>query len=196
MRIAEVKRKTNETEISLRLNLDGTGLHQIDTGIGFLDHMLNHLAVHGLMDIELTARGDLQVDTHHTVEDCAIVLGQAVDQALGARAGICRMGSAWVPMDEALAFVCLDYSARPYAVVKTSWNGPSIGALATSQIDHFLETFAFSSRTTLHARIEYGRDDHHCAEALFKALGRAMAEAGRMDSRRGGIVPSTKGVLV
>ncbi len=196
MRTAEINRKTNETDITLKLNLDGTGLHKIDTGIGFLNHMLDHLAVHGLMDLDLTARGDLEVDTHHTVEDCAIVLGQAFDQALGDRSGIQRMASAFVPMDEALAFVSLDLSGRPYAVIKTDWHGPMLGGMAVSQIDHFIETFAFASRTTLHARVEYTRDDHHAAEALFKALGRSLADALKVDPRRQGRIPSTKGRIV
>jgi imidazoleglycerol-phosphate dehydratase len=193
---AEVTRKTNETEVTIRLDLDGTGKHRNDTGIGFLDHMLDHLAVHGLLDLEVTARGDLQVDTHHTVEDVAIALGQAFELALGSKAGLNRIGSAYVPMDDTLAFVCLDFSGRPYAVVQTRWSGSAIGPISVSQIDHFLESFAFTSKTTLHARVEYGRDDHHAAEALFKALGRAIAEAAAVDPRRAGTVPSTKGTLV
>jgi imidazoleglycerol-phosphate dehydratase len=196
MRIAEIHRQTNETDISIKLNLDGTGAHRIDTGIGFFNHMLNHLALHSLIDLDLTARGDLEVDTHHTVEDCAIVLGQAVEQALGDRAGIQRMASAFVPMDDSLAFACIDLSGRPYAVVKTIWNSPSVGGMATSQFDHFFESFAFSSKATLHARVEYGRDDHHNAEALFKALGRCLGEAVRLDPRWQGTIPSTKGSLM
>jgi imidazoleglycerol-phosphate dehydratase len=195
-RTAEITRKTNETDITIRLNLDGTGKHKNDTGIGFLNHMLDHLAVHGLLDLEVTARGDLEVDTHHTVEDCAIALGQAFEQALGDKAGISRIGSAYVPMDDSLAFVCLDFSGRPYAVIQTRWLGHAIGPVPVSQIDHFFESFAFNSKTTLHARVEYGRDDHHAAEALFKALGRSIAEAAAIDPRRAGAIPSTKGTLV
>lgn len=195
MRIAELQRKTNETDIRVRMDLDGSGKHAISTGIGFFDHMLNHLALHSLIDLEVTARGDLEVDTHHTVEDCAMVLGQALDRALGDRAGIVRMGSAYVPMDDSLAFVSLDLCGRSYAVLKTQWNRPTVGSLDTSQLDHFFETFAFSSRTTLHAQILYGRDDHHGAEALFKALGRALYAAVAIDPRRAGGIPSTKGSL-
>jgi imidazoleglycerol-phosphate dehydratase len=195
MRTAKINRKTNETEISLSLNLDGKGKYTIDTGIGFLDHMLSHVAVHGLFDLELKARGDLQVDVHHSVEDCALVLGQAFDQALGDRAGIVRMGSAYVPMDESLAFVCVDLSGRPYAVVQAEWHGPSVGELPTSLFPHFLESLAVTARCNLHARVLYGRDDHHQAEALFKALGRALDEATRLDPRRAGSIPSTKGKL-
>ncbi len=195
MRNADIHRKTNETDIHIKLDLDGSGQHTIHTGIGFFDHMLNHLALHSLTDLEVSARGDLEIDTHHTVEDCAILLGQAFDQALGSRAGIARMGSAYVPMDDTLAFVSLDLSGRPYAVIKTQWNRPTVGSMDTSQIDHFFESFAFSSRTTLHAQILYGRDDHHGAEALFKALGRALYAAVAIDPRRQGAIPSTKGSL-
>lgn len=195
MRIAEIRRKTSETEIRLRLNLDGSGQHKIDTGVGFFDHMLGHVAVHGLFDLELEAKGDLHIDSHHTVEDCALVLGQAFDQALGDRKGIARMGSAYVPMDEALAFVAVDLSGRPYAVVQADWHTSSVGGVPTSLFPHVLESFAASGRCNLHARVLYGRDDHHQAEALFKALGRALDEATKVDARRGGLIPSTKGTL-
>jgi imidazoleglycerol-phosphate dehydratase len=195
MRTAKVERRTNETEITLDLNLDGTGKYTIDTGIGFLDHMLSHVAVHGLFDLELKARGDLHVDVHHSMEDCALVLGQAFDQALGDRAGIVRMGSAYVPMDESLAFVCVDLSGRPYSVIKAEWNSPNVGNIPTSLFPHFLESFAITSRSNLHAQILYGRDDHHQAEALFKALGRALDVATRNEPRRSGNIPSTKGSL-
>ena len=195
MRSAEIHRKTNETDIFVRMDLDGAGRHTVKTGIPFFDHMLNHLAVHSLIDLEVQAAGDLEIDTHHTVEDCAIVLGQALDQALDNRAGVTRMGSAYVPMDDTLAFVSLDLSGRPYAVLKTLWNRPVVGGMDTSQIDHFIESFAFSSRTTLHAQILYGRDDHHGAEALFKALGRALYAAVTIDPHRAGVIPSTKGSL-
>jgi len=195
MRTAKIDRKTNETEISLSLNLDGKGKYSIDTGVGFLDHMLSHVAVHGLFDLELKARGDLQVDVHHTVEDCALVLGQAFEQALGDRSGILRMGSATVPMDESLAFVCVDLSGRPYSVIQAEWHTPAVGDIPTSLFPHFLESFAVTSRCNLHARILYGRDDHHQAEALFKALGRALDEATKIDPRRARTIPSTKGNL-
>ena len=195
MRTAEIHRKTNETDIRLKLNLDGSGAHQINTGIGFLDHMLDHLALHGLFDLELEARGDLQVDYHHTVEDCALVLGQAIDQALGERAGIVRISSAYVPMDESLAFVAIDLSGRPYAVVRAKWHTPAVGGIPTSLFAHFLESLAITSRCNLHARVLYGQDDHHQVEALFKALGRALQGAVLLDPRRQGKVPSTKGTL-
>lgn len=195
MRTTKVERNTNETKITLELNLDGSGKHKIDTGIGFLDHMLSHVAVHGMFDMALKAQGDLHVDFHHTVEDCALVLGQALDQALGKRAGIVRMGSACVPMDESLAFVCVDLSGRPYSIVQADWHGPSVGGIPASLIPHFLESLAVTSRSNLHARILYGRDDHHQAEALFKALGRALDVATRIDRRRTDRILSTKGSL-
>lgn len=195
MRTAKITRTTKETDITLKLNLDGKGKAAIETGIGFLDHMLHHIAVHGLFDLELSAQGDLHVDEHHTVEDCALVLGQAFAQALGDKKGIIRMGSAYVPMDEALAFVALDFSGRPYAVLQTEWGSPYVGGVATSLFDHFLESFAMQAGCNLHARLLYGRDDHHKAEALFKALGRALDAATRLDPRRGGTIPSTKGAI-
>ena len=195
MRTATIKRTTSETDIQLRLSLDGTGQCTVSTGVGFLDHMLRHIAVHGLFDLEIKAIGDLDIDAHHTVEDVAILLGQAFDQALGDRKGIVRMGSATVPMDEALAFVAIDLSGRPYAVIAADWHTPSIGSLPTTLIPHFLESFAFNARLNLHARVEYGRDDHHQAEALFKALGRALDAATRVDERRAEAIPSTKGSL-
>ena len=195
MRTAEIHRTTNETDIQVRLNLDGVGTHEITTGVGILDHMLSHVAVHGLFDLTLTARGDLHIDSHHTIEDCALALGQAVDQALGDRKGIARMGSAYVPMDEALAFVALDLSGRPYTVFEAEWRAPMIGQMPTSLVGHFFESLAVTARMNLHARVLYGRDDHHQAEALFKALGRALDAATQLDPRRGGAIPSTKGTL-
>jgi imidazoleglycerol-phosphate dehydratase len=195
LRIAEIERKTAETEIKVRLNLDGKGIVRARTGLGFLDHMLTHIAVHGLFDLDLEAKGDLEVDPHHTVEDCALVLGKALDQTLGDRAGIVRMGSAYVPMDESLAFVSLDLSGRPYAVVQVDWHSPAVGGLPTSLMDHFCESLAVTGRLNLHARVLYGRDDHHQAEALFKALGRALDAATRIDPRRKDRIPSTKGTL-
>jgi imidazoleglycerol-phosphate dehydratase len=195
MRTASLQRKTNETEISIELNLDGTGQHDISTGIGFLDHMLSHVAMHGLFDLTVKAKGDLYIDVHHTVEDVALVLGSAFDQALTDRKGIVRMSSCFVPMDETLAFVAIDLSGRPYAVIEAEWGMSPVGNIPTSLFPHFLESFAITSRSNLHARILYGRDDHHKAEALFKALARALAGATQLDPRRGGVVPSTKGSL-
>ena len=195
IRTAKIHRETNETDISIDLNLDGTGLHDIGTGIGFLDHMLAHIAVHGLFDLTIKAKGDLYIDVHHTVEDVALALGAGFDQALGDRKGIVRMGSFYVPMDEALAFVALDLSGRPYAVIKAEWGMAPVGNIPTSLFPHFLESFAVTSRSNLHARILYGRDDHHKAEALFKALARSLDAATQLDPRRAGSVPSTKGSL-
>jgi imidazoleglycerol-phosphate dehydratase len=193
-RSGSIQRKTGETDLSVTLDLDGAGLYQVDTGLGFLDHMLAQLAAHGLFDLWVRTNGDLEVDEHHTVEDVAIGLGQALDRALGERRGIVRMGQAYAPLDEALAQVIVDLSGRPYAVVEAEFATANIGAVGTDLIIHFLETLAFQARISLHARVLYGRNDHHKAEALFKALGRALDAATRLDPRRQG-VPSTKGVL-
>lgn len=195
MRIAEISRQTNETQIQIKLDLDGTGKHDISTGIGFLDHMLNHLAVHGLFDLSVQAKGDLHVDTHHTVEDTALALGQVFDRALRDRQAIIRMGDSFAPMDEALAHVAIDLSGRPYSVIQAEWHTPYIGNIPTSLVPHFFESFAITARCNLHARLLYGRDDHHQAEALFKAWARALDVATQIDPRRAGVIPSTKGVL-
>jgi len=194
MRTAKINRKTSETQIEIELNLDGSGLHDIATGIGFLDHMLTHLAVHGLFDLTVRSAGDLQIDVHHTLEDTALALGSAFDQALGDRKGIIRMASFYAPMDETLAFVTLDLSGRPYSVISAEWGSAPVGQIPTSLFPHFLESFSVTARCNLHAQILYGRDDHHKAEALFKALARALDAATAMDSRRQS-VPSTKGTL-
>jgi imidazoleglycerol-phosphate dehydratase len=195
MRTASVVRTTNETDITLALNADGSGRHDIATGVGFLDHLLTHLAVHGLFDLTVRATGDLYIDAHHTVEDTALVLGQAFAEALGDRRGLVRMGHAYAPMDEALAFVAVDLSGRPYAVVRAEWHTPAIGQVPTSLVSHFFESLAVTMKANLHARVLYGRDDHHQAEALFKALARALDAATQIDPRRAGAVPSTKGSL-
>ncbi len=194
MRNSEIHRVTQETDVLVRLELDGSGKADISTGVGFYDHMLHHVAHHGLFNLTVKATGDLHIDEHHTVEDVAIALGQALDRALGDRAGITRMSDAWVTMDEALAQVSVDLSGRPYAVFHGEWATPRIGTLGTSLIPHAFESLATHARMNLHARVLYGRDDHHKAEALFKALGRALDAATQIDPRRGG-VPSTKGVL-
>lgn len=196
MRTADVHRVTNETDIRIKLDLDGKGIHSIQTGIPFLDHMLSHVAVHGLINLEIASQGDLEVDFHHTVEDCALVLGEALDRALGERKGIVRMASAYAPMDESLVFVAIDLSGRPYAVVDTAWHTSEVGGIPTSLFPHFLESLAVTARCNLHARLIYGRDDHHQAEALFKGLGRALDAAISLDPRRGQTVPSTKGRIV
>lgn len=193
-RQATITRQTKETNIKLTLNLDGSGQAAIATGVGFFDHMLHHVAVHGLFDLTVEAAGDLHIDAHHTIEDVAIAFGQALDQALGDRAGIVRMGSSIVPMDDALAQVIVDLSGRPYAVVQARFDAAFIGEMPTTLIAHVLESIAANARINLHAKILDGWDDHHKAEALFKALGRALDAATQLDPRRSG-VPSTKGTL-
>jgi imidazoleglycerol-phosphate dehydratase len=195
MRTAEISRQTNETQIEVILGLDGKGEHQISTGIGFLDHMLTHLAVHGLFDLSVQAKGDLHIDVHHTVEDVALALGQAFDKALGDRKGIVRISDCFAPMDETLAHVTVDLSGRPYAVIQAEWHTPYLGNIPTTLFPHFFESFAVTSRCNIHARILYGRDDHHQAEALFKAWARALDAASQIDPRRTGVIPSTKGML-
>ncbi len=194
IRTATIHRQTKETDIQITLGLDGRGECTVQTGIGFLDHMLTAFAGHGLFDLQVRATGDLHIDNHHTIEDTAIVLGQALNEALGDRRGIQRMGHAYVPMDEALAFVAVDISGRPYTVFRAEWRTAQIGEFPTDLVEHFFETLAVHGRLTLHARAEYGRNDHHQAEALFKALARALRQAVDLDGRRVG-VPSTKGVL-
>ncbi len=193
-RAAVLERKTQETQVSLTLNLDGAGRADIATGVRMLDHLLSHVAVHGLFDLEIRATGDLDIDAHHTVEDVAIVLGDALDRALGDKRGIARMGHAYVPMDEALALVVVDLSGRAYAVVDAAFAAPMLGTMPTSLVAHFLETLAVHAKMNLHARVLYGHEDHHQAEALFKALGRALAMAVAVEPRRAGVA-STKGTL-
>jgi imidazoleglycerol-phosphate dehydratase len=195
MRTAEISRQTNETQITIKVELDGTGKHGISTGIGFLNHMLAHLAVHGLFDLSVQAEGDLEVDTHHIVEDVALALGQAFDKALADRKGIFRMGDCFAPMDETLAHVVVDLSGRPYAVIQAEWHTPYVGNIPCTLFPHFFESFAVTSRCNVHARVLYGRDDHHQAEALFKAWARALDAATQLDPRRAGVIPSTKGTL-
>ena len=194
-RRAAVTRETRETTISVEVVIDGRGAASVATGLGMLDHLLNQLARHGLFDITLQATGDLQVDAHHTVEDVAIVLGQAFDRALGDRVGIERMGHAVVPLDEALALVAVDLSGRGYAVTEAVFGAATIGQLPTELIGHFLETFARENRCNLHVQLLRGTNSHHVAEAIFKALARALDTATRIDDRRLGTVPSTKGTL-
>ena len=194
-RSCRVERQTRETHITLSLNLDGSGAHDIQTGLGFFNHMLAQVAVHGLFDLQIEAQGDLEVDAHHTVEDVGLALGDAFNQALGDRKGIMRMASAAVPMDDSLAYVVIDLSGRPYTVFQVTWHGPNIGVLPTSLIGHFFESFAITARCNLHALVLYGKDDHHQAEALFKAFGRALDAATSIDARRAGQIPSTKGIV-
>ncbi len=194
-RTATITRQTRETAITVELALDGRGNGRIRTGIGMLDHLLEQIARHGLFDITLDATGDLEVDAHHTVEDIAIVLGQAFDRALGDRAGITRMAHALVPLDEVLALVALDLSGRGYPVVEADFKPPMLGGLPTELIAHFLETFAREARLNLHVRLLAPGNAHHQAEAIFKALARALDAACTIDPRRLGTVPSTKGTL-
>jgi imidazoleglycerol-phosphate dehydratase len=194
-RTATISRRTGETDITLTLTVDGTGAADLATGIGFLDHMLTLFAKHGLFDISAKAVGDLHVDEHHTAEDVCICLGQALDRALGERRGIVRTAHSFVPMDEALGFVAVDLGGRPYCVVDAVFVTPRVGQLGTDLITHLFESIAIHARLNLHARILYGHNDHHKVEALFKAFGRALDSATRIDERLGGAVPSTKGTL-
>lgn len=186
-----VRRVTRETDVTVTVDLDGSGMADVETGIGFYDHLLGSLAHHGLLDLTIRATGDLQVDDHHTVEDVALVLGAAVAEALGDRAGIVRFGDASVPMDEAVATAILDVGGRPFAVIDLPFRGERAGTLTLQNVEHALEAFARTAGTTIHLR-GTGRNDHHLAEAAFKALGRALRAATASDPRRTGIA-STKG---
>jgi imidazoleglycerol-phosphate dehydratase len=192
-RSARIERTTRETRVDLSLELDGRGSAEVATGVGFLDHLLTSLAHHGLFDLSVTTEGDLEIDDHHTVEDTALVLGQAFAEALGDRAGIVRYGDAAVPMDEALATAVVDVGGRPYAVLDLAFSSDRIGSLSTQMIPHALEALARTAGFTLHLTAR-GRNDHHVAEAVFKALARALREAVADDPRRAGI-PSTKGTM-
>jgi len=189
------ERETKETKVSVEVDLDGSGRAAIDTGVGMLDHLLEQIARHGRIDITISAKGDLQIDPHHTAEDVAICLGRALKKALGKREGIVRFGHAVVPLDEALALVAIDLSGRGYAALDLSWTGEKVGELPTDLIGHMLWSIATEARLTLHARILAGASDHHKAEAVFKALARALGAATRLDPRLAGQVPSTKGTL-
>lgn len=192
-RTAEVKRETGETNIELSLNLDGSGVAEISTGTGFLDHLFTALARHARFDLKLTCKGDLEVDDHHTAEDCALVLGQAIDEALGERRGIARFGWAYAPMDESLARASVDLSGRPFSVASVRLAGERIGELASENVEHVLASLAEASRSSIHVDVLRGMNDHHRAEAAFKALALALRQAVARDGS--GDVPSTKGVL-
>jgi len=195
MRSASIQRETAETRISCRLGLDGRGRVEVSTGVGFFDHMLTLLARHSLIDLELETKGDLEVDAHHTVEDTGIVLGQAVREALGDKAGIRRYGWCSLPMDESLARVALDIGGRPYLVFQTPGQPEAIGGnFAFSLVEEFFRAFAFNLGANLHAEVPYGRDSHHMAEALFKGLAKCLVQAVAVDSRIDGVL-STKEVL-
>ncbi len=192
-REAEIRRKTNETDITCRLNLDDGDVRTIATGIGFLDHLLDSLARHARIGLELRCTGDLHVDDHHTAEDCALVLGEALSKALGDKAGIARFGYAYAPLDEALARVVLDFSGRPFAVLNLELRRERLGELSAENVAHFLHSLAMAARLTLHVDVLRGQNDHHRAEAAFKALALALRQAVRSDGS--GEIPSTKGVL-
>ena len=192
-RTATVSRTTRETDVTLQLNLDGTGTTEVQTGIGFLDHVLTALALHARFDLNLTCRGDLEVDDHHTAEDCALALGSAIDRALGDRTGIARFGSAYAPLDEALARAVIDCSGRPFARVALGLQRERIGALSCENIGHVMASLATAARLTAHVDVLHGDNDHHRAEAAFKALALALRAAVARDGSAG--VPSTKGVL-
>ena len=193
-RIVKIERITKETKIKLELNLEGSGISDVKTGIGFLDHMLDLWTFHGLFNLKLTCKGDLEIDTHHTTEDIAIALGSALDEAVGEKKGIVRYGFYYVPMDEALLRVALDLSGRPEFVFSGEFLQSTIGNLDTQMIRHFFKSLAMSSRMTLHMSILYGINDHHKCEGLFKALGRALRQAVEIDPRRIGVA-SSKGIL-
>ena len=180
-RVATVERKTAETEICVRVDVDGTGQFVTETGIGFFDHMLSHIAKHGVFDIEVRATGDLHIDPHHTIEDTGIALGEAFAKALGDKAGIVRAGSAYMPLDEALAFAAVDLSGRAYTVVDLKLYGRDIGGVPVSLFKHFLESFATTLKAAVHVTVLSGADDHHKCEAAFKALARALDAACRVD---------------
>lgn len=194
-RTATVSRSTAETSIEVVLNLDGSGKFVTETGIGFFDHMLSHIAKHGVFDLEVRAKGDLHIDQHHTVEDCGIALGEAFAQALGEKRGLVRSGSAYMPLDEALAFAAVDLSGRPYAALDLKLLGREIGGMPPDLFSHFLESFTFAMKANLHVKTLSGVNDHHKVEACFKAMARALDAACRVDPRRGGDVPSTKGTI-
>ncbi len=195
MREAQIERRTAETQVSVHLALDGTGRWEVETGVGFFDHMLSHVAAHGMLDLQVRAQGDLHVDAHHTVEDVGIVLGQALRQALGDRAGIVRYGQSVLPMDEVLALVAVDVSGRGLFTGDLPFASSTVGAFDTELVGEFLRALAHHAGLTLHARLLCGQNTHHQIEALFKGLGRALRQAVAIDPGRSDAVPSTKGVL-
>ena len=194
-RTATIRRQTNETEITLRLNLDGRGKARISTGIRFFDHMLELVARHGAFDLQLNARGDLDVDQHHTVEDVGIALGEAVTKALGTKRGILRAGYFLMPMDETLAASAVDLGGRPFCVVNAKIASPRVGDFQTELADDFFQGFAQAARANVHLRVLYGRSSHHQVEAMFKAFARALRFAVARDKRLRRVLPSTKGLL-
>lgn len=194
-RIASVARKTKETSIAVTVNLDGTGQYNVSTGIGFLDHMLEQLSRHSLIDITCKASGDLHIDAHHTTEDSGIAIGEAVTKALGDRAGIVRYGAAYIPMDETLTRVTLDASNRPYLIWRVKFPRPKVGEMDTELFKEWFQAFAQAAGLTLHVENLYGENSHHIVESCFKGLARALRDAVEIDPRKADAIPSTKGVL-
>ena len=195
MRTATVERKTKETRIAATVNLDGDGTYEVATGIGFLDHMLEQLSRHSLIDLTLKAEGDLHIDFHHTTEDTGIVIGEAIAQALGDRGGIRRYGSALIPMDETLSRVALDASNRPYLIWKVAFTRAKLGEMDTELFKEWFQAFAQAAGLTLHVENLYGDNNHHIIESCYKGLARALRDAVDIDPRKGNAIPSTKGVL-
>ncbi len=195
MRNARITRTTHETDIAVEVNLDGTGAYDVATGIGFLDHMIEQFARHSLIDVTCRIKGDLHVDQHHTTEDSAIAIGQAIAQALGDKAGIGRYGSAYSPMDEALCRVALDISGRPYFVWKAAFTQEKLGEFDTELVEHWFHSIAQAVGITLHIELLYGQNNHHICEGIFKGFARAMRQAVELDPRKGSAIPSTKGIL-
>ena len=195
MREASVERNTKETEIKVKVRLDGAGVYRVQTGIGFLDHMLEQLSRHSLIDLEVMAKGDLHIDFHHTTEDTGIASGEAVAKALGDRRGITRYGAALIPMDETLTRVALDLSNRPYLIWKVALSKPKLGDMDTELFKEWFQAFAQAAGVTLHVENLYGENNHHIVESCFKGLARALREAIEIDPRKTDAVPSTKGVL-
>ena len=194
-RTGKIVRKTHETDIAVSVNLDGTGTYAVSTGIGFLDHMIEQFSRHSLIDIDCKIVGDLHVDQHHTAEDSAIAIGQAIAQALGDKAGIGRYGTAYSPMDEALCRVALDISGRPFLVWKAAFTQEKLGEFDTELVEHWFHSIAQAVGITLHIEQLYGTNNHHICEGIFKGFARAMRQAVELDPRKGGAIPSTKGVL-
>ena len=195
MRTASIARKTHETDIAVTVNLDGAGHYQVTTGIGFLDHMIEQVSRHSLIDLDVAIKGDLHVDQHHTVEDSAIAIGEGIVTALGDKGGIARYGQAYAPMDETLTRCALDISGRPHTVFNTRFSQERLGEMDTELFVHWFQSFAQAAGITLHIETLYGENNHHIAESCFKALARALRQAVELDPRKGGTVPSTKGIL-
>jgi len=195
MRTASIHRKTSETDVAVEIDLDGTGVYAVSTGIGFLDHMVEQLSRHSLIDIRMRVTGDLHIDQHHTTEDSAIALGEAFAKALGDKRGITRYGHAYAPMDETLTRVAIDISGRPFLVWRTAFSQPRLGEMDTELFEHWFHSFAHAAGITLHVETLYGRNNHHIVESAYKALARALRAAVEIDPRKADAIPSTKGTL-